>query len=348
MKKKKKNKTKHEKTKGRKGRFNSLINRFKNSGSSAIASTKAAPTTKLGQAAQGIKNATGTLSNTAVGKIAGGTLKTIGSFAGRAAGPVAALADGYFKYDEIKDREDLTNSQKAVQVGATTAGSFGGASVGGAIGATIGSVVPVVGTIIGGLLGAAIGGWLGSKGGDIVGEAISDRMEGTDGKTQAERETKITLENQTSTDHTTKESESLSKTETNQIAQVSVVDTQLSRESAISGNQNYLTPQLSLAPGQLKTPLPEITQSQLTLNTLKNKETHTEKQEILAKIDEKKLGKAIVDAMDKSQQQQQSGVSASSSGPSYAASQSGNQLVPASIQTEFTDKTLVLMAHDRI
>ncbi|MCC8380446.1 hypothetical protein [Xenorhabdus sp. PB30.3] len=346
-----KSKGKHRKTKGPKGRFGSLIDHFKGSGGSAITAPKTTPTTKLGQVAQGIKNATGALANTGVGKVAGGALKTVGSVASRAAAPVAALATGYFKYNEIKDREDLTGSQKAVQVGATTAGSLGGASAGAAMGATIGSVVPVVGTLIGGLLGAAVGGWLGSKGGDIVGEAVSDRMEGTDGKTRAEREAQTIKENQTSSEHSFKESnnksESLSQLETAQVAQASVREVQPNQETAIAENQGYPTSQFSVTPEQLKTPLPKITHSQSTLNTVKNKETHTEKQEVLAKIDEKKLGKAIIDAMNQTQQQQ-SGVNASSSGSGYSVSKSSNQSVPTPIQTEFTDKTLVLMAHDRI
>ncbi|MFA0125952.1 hypothetical protein AB4400_31800, partial [Vibrio sp. 10N.261.48.A2] len=90
----------------------SLLDRFKGSKASVASrnatALKSAPTTKLGRVAQGVKTATGSLANTGVGKAAGGALKTVGSVASRAAAPVAALATGYFKYNEVKDREDLT------------------------------------------------------------------------------------------------------------------------------------------------------------------------------------------------------------------------------------------------
>ncbi len=340
---------KRRRGRGRKGHLGSLIDRFKGSkGAASNASAlKGAPTTRLGRVAQGVKNATGTLANSGVGKAAGGALKTVGSVASRAAAPVAALATGYFKYNEVKDREDLTGSQKAVQVGATTAGSLGGASAGAAMGAAMGSVVPVVGTLIGGLLGAAVGGWLGSKGGDIVGEAISDRMEGTDGKTRAEREAE-TLQStiQSSETVTTNGDKSDLPAKSAESAQVTSISHQESSEQGAGSTHVMQASEMAVMPEQLKAPLPEISPSKAAMSQTNNKETHTEKTETVAKIDEKKLGKAIVDAMSKAQQQ--SGVSASASGPRYAASQSKSASVPAPIKTEFEDKTLVLMAHDRI
>ncbi|HGZ6705719.1 TPA: hypothetical protein ACOLYM_004185 [Vibrio parahaemolyticus] len=329
---------KRRRGRGRKGRLGSLIDRFKGSKATAgnASALKGAPTTRLGRVAQGVKNATGTLANSGVGKAAGGALKTVGSVASRAAAPVAALATGYFKYNEVKDREDLTGSQKAVQVGATTAGSLGGASAGAAMGAAMGSVVPVVGTLVGGLLGAAVGGWLGSKGGDIVGEAISDKMEGTDGKTRAEREAE-TLQSTTESSESVTTNGDKSELSTKNAESAQVVTTSRTESSA---------QEAAAMPEQLKAPLPEISPSKAAMSQTNNKETHTEKTETVAKIDEKKLGKAIVDAMSKAQQQ--SGVSASASGPRYAASQSKSASVPAPIKTEFEDKTLVLMAHDRI
>ncbi|WP_274021019.1 hypothetical protein [Vibrio parahaemolyticus] len=340
--------------KGRKGRLGSLFDRLKGTKSASATNAsalKSAPTSRLGKVAQGVKNATGSLANTGVGKAAGGALKTVGSVASRAAAPVAALATGYFKYNEVKDREDLTGSQKAVQVGATTAGSLGGASAGAAMGAAMGSVVPVVGTLIGGLLGAAVGGWLGSKGGDVVGEAVSDRMEGTDGKTRAEREAEALQSAEKSSESATTNTDNTDNSElttnNNESAQALATNSKdqmhsTNASAAISSQASETT----VMPEQLKATLPEISPSKAALHQATTKETRTEKTETVAKIDEKKLGKAIVDAMNKSQQQ--SGVSAGSSGPRYAASQSKSASVPAPIKTEFEDKTLVLMAHDRI
>ncbi|MGL1625314.1 hypothetical protein ACSTID_14605 [Vibrio parahaemolyticus] len=334
---------------GRKGRLGSLIDRFKGGKGAAgnASALKGAPTTRLGRVAQGVKNATGTLANSGVGKAAGGALKTVGSVASRAAAPVAALATGYFKYNEVKDREDLTGSQKAVQVGATTAGSLGGASAGAAMGAAMGSVVPVVGTLVGGLLGAAVGGWLGSKGGDIVGEAVSDKMEGTDGKTRAEREAE-TLQSTTESSEAVTTNGDKSELSTKNAESAQVVATSRTESSAQEAGAVHTlqASEAAVMPEQLKAPLPEISPSKAAMSQTNNKETHTEKTETVAKIDEKKLGKAIVDAMSKAQQQ--SGVSASASGPRYAASQSKSASVPTPIKTEFEDKTLVLMAHDRI
>ncbi|MEJ3629757.1 hypothetical protein [Vibrio vulnificus] len=340
---------KRRRDRGRKGRLGSLIDRFKGSKGAAgnASALKGAPTTRLGRVAQGVKNATGTLANSSVGKVAGGALKTVGSVASRAAAPVAALATGYFKYNEVKDREDLTGSQKAVQVGATTAGSLGGASAGAAMGAAMGSVVPVVGTLIGGLLGAAVGGWLGSKGGDIVGEAISNRMKGTDGKTRAEREAE-TLQStiQSSETVTTNGDKSDLPAKSAESAQVTSISHQESSEQGAGSTHVMQASEMAIMPEQLKVPLPEVSPSKSAMNQSTNKETHTEKTETVAKIDEKKLGKAIVDAMSKSQQQ--SGVSASASGHRYAATQSKSVPVTTPIKTEFEDKVLVLMAHDRI
>lgn len=334
---------------GRKGRLGSLIDRFKGGKGAAgnASALKGAPTTRLGRVAQGVKNATGTLANSGVGKAAGGALKTVGSVASRAAAPVAALATGYFKYNEVKDREDLTGSQKAVQIGATTAGSLGGASAGAAMGAAMGSVVPVVGTLVGGLLGAAVGGWLGSKGGDIVGEAVSDKMEGTDGKTRAEREAE-TLQSTTESSEAVTTNGDKSELSTKNAESAQVVATSRTESSAQEAGAVHTlqASEAAVMPEQLKAPLPEISPSKAAMSQTNNKETHTEKTETVAKIDEKKLGKAIVDAMSKAQQQ--SGVSASASGPRYAASQSKSASVPTPIKTEFEDKTLVLMAHDRI
>ncbi|WP_268810119.1 hypothetical protein [Vibrio parahaemolyticus] len=340
---------KRRRGRGRKGRLGSLIDRFKGSKGAAgnASALKGAPTTRLGRVAQGVKNATGTLANSGVGKAAGGALKTVGSVASRAAAPVAALATGYFKYNEVKDREDLTGSQKAVQVGATTAGSLGGASAGAAMGAAMGSVVPVVGTLVGGLLGAAVGGWLGSKGGDIVGEAISDKMEGTDGKTRAEREAE-TLQSATESSESVTTNGDKSELSAKNAESAQVVTTSRTESSAQEAGAVHTlqASEAAVMPEQLKAPLPEISPSKAAMSQTNNKETHTEKTETVAKIDEKKLGKAIVDAMSKAQQQ--SGVSASASGPRYAAPQSKSASVPAPIKTEFEDKTLVLMAHDRI
>lgn len=112
--------------------------------------------TKLGRLGQSV----GRVVRSPVGKIGGGLL----------AGGIAAAS----KWWDVKDREDLSGGQKAVQVGATGLGGAGGAIGGMAAGAAVGSVVPIIGTAIGGLIGAGIGGWLGSKGGEMIGEKISD------------------------------------------------------------------------------------------------------------------------------------------------------------------------------
>ncbi|HDZ9162615.1 TPA: hypothetical protein RUY83_001604 [Vibrio cholerae] len=337
---------KKNKGKPKKGRLGSFVDRIKGNKTPApvgASSVKAAPTTKLGKVAQSVKSATGSLANSGVGKAAGGALKTVGSVASRAAAPVAALATGYFKYNEVKDREDLTGSQKAVQVGATTAGSLGGASAGAAMGAAMGSVVPVVGTLIGGLLGAAVGGWLGSKGGDIVGEAISDNMEGTDGKTRSEREAIAESKAMSEIKANSEQSE------TSDVARESI-ETHAAVEalSAPSVSTSEIKPsyEVPIAAEQLKTPLPDITPSKTAIERAKGTDTRTERIETVARFDEKKLSKAIVDALKASQQ---GGVSAPAATGRYSGGgQSQAQSIPTPIRTEFDDKSLLLMAHDRI
>nr|MBT2979558.1 hypothetical protein [Vibrio anguillarum] len=260
------------------------------------------------------------------------------SVASRAAAPVAALATGYFKYNEVKDREDLTGSQKAVQVGATTAGSLGGASAGAAMGAAMGSVVPVVGTLIGGLLGAAVGGWLGSKGGDIVGQALSDNMEGTDGKTRKERE--IISENKKMSEIKADRQQASSDDVTS-----STVKSQATMEAA-SSVERPTRHEVPVEHEQLKMSLPDVSPSKSsTIERTKVKDTRTERIETVAMFDEKKLSKAIVEAMNKAQQ---SGVGATASSGRYSGAQSQQRAIPTPIRTEFDDKSLVLMAHDRI
>ncbi|MGU3232508.1 hypothetical protein [Vibrio cholerae] len=337
---------KKNKGKPKKGRLGSFVDRIKGNKPPApvgASSVKAAPTTKLGKVAQSVKSATGSLANSGVGKAAGGALKTVGSVASRAAAPVAALATGYFKYNEVKDREDLTGSQKAVQVGATTAGSLGGASAGAAMGAAMGSVVPVVGTLIGGLLGAAVGGWLGSKGGDIVGEAISDNMEGTDGKTRSEREAIAESKAMSEIKANSEQSE------TSDVARESI-ETHATVEalSAPSVSTSEIKPsyEVPIAAEQLKTPLPDIAPSKTAIERAKGTDTRTERIETVARFDEKKLSKAIVDGLKASQQ---GGVSAPAATGRYSGSgQSQAQSIPTPIRTEFDDKSLLLMAHDRI
>ncbi|HGS4560939.1 TPA: hypothetical protein ACMDRZ_003064 [Vibrio cholerae] len=337
---------KKSKGKPKKGRLGSFVDRIKGNKtptSVGASSVKAAPTTKLGKVAQSVKSATGSLANSGVGKAAGGALKTVGSVASRAAAPVAALATGYFKYNEVKDREDLTGSQKAVQVGATTAGSLGGASAGAAMGAAMGSVVPVVGTLIGWLLGAAVGGWLGSKGGDIVGEAISDNMEGTDGKTRSERES--IAENEAMSEIKANSE----KAETSDVARESI-ETHATVEAlatpSVSTSETKASYEVPVAAEQLKTPLPDITPSKTAIERAKGTDTRTERIETVARFDEKKLSKAIVDGLKASQQ---GGVSAPAAGGRYSSGgQSQAQSIPTPIRTEFDDKSLLLMAHDRI
>ncbi len=296
---------------------------------------------KFSKVSEGVKNAISTtkstISNSAIGntvkaggKIAGGALKSVGSVASKAAAPIAALTAGYFKYDEIKNRDDLTGGQKAIQVGATTAGSMGGASAGMMAGAAMGSVVPVVGTIIGGLLGAALGGWLGSKGGDIVGEAITDQMKGTDGFTKAARENIQTsaTEKTASIPTIVTTSSSIKESNNSDVKQQEI--------------KNHAVQEVSAE--QLKVTLPEIPKSQQQINPINKPQPI--KEITGTEIDYKKMGKVFEDALNKTQQ---SNVAASASSGHYGGSNrtqqsSSNQ----QINTEFDDKTLVLMAHDRI
>lgn len=100
-----------------------------------------------------------------------------GNVLSKIAAPLAAVTAGYSKYQELKEREDLSDNQKNTITASTAVGAGGGALAGAAAGATIGSIVPVVGTLIGGLIGGALGAWAGGEGGSMAGEAISSVME---------------------------------------------------------------------------------------------------------------------------------------------------------------------------
>ncbi|MCG3884094.1 transglycosylase SLT domain-containing protein [Photobacterium leiognathi] len=113
-----------------------------------------------------------TKSGEAVGGVAKGVIKKLPL--------IGALVDGGLKANELKDRDDLSTSQKGAQVVAHTAGGWAGAAAGAATGAAIGSVVPVVGTAIGGVVGSVLGGMGGTEIGDVIGKGISDYM-GSDG-----------------------------------------------------------------------------------------------------------------------------------------------------------------------
>jgi len=109
-----------------------------------------------------------------IGAKAGGMT---GKIVGKIAAPIAGLVAGWSKYEEVKEKAELTARQKVVQVGATGVGGMGGAMGGAMAGAAIGSVVPVVGTLLGGLIGGALGAWGGSEVGEIVGEGVSGLMD---------------------------------------------------------------------------------------------------------------------------------------------------------------------------
>ncbi|MFI3273238.1 hypothetical protein [Vibrio sp.] len=336
---------KGSKTRGKRGRFGRMVDKIKSKIPMPDFLSKQGG--KLSKVAEGAKSAASAtksaVGNSAIGntvkaggKIAGGALKTVGSVASKAAAPVAALTAGYFKYDEIKNRDDLTGGQKAVQVGATTAGSMGGASAGMMAGAAMGSVVPVVGTVIGGLLGAALGGWLGSKGGDIVGEAVTDRMKGTDGMTKADREIVQASESK---------EVSATNSDTTQ-SDITTTATVVKESSSEAKQQEVSTHAVQeVSPEQLKVTLPEIPKSQQQQASPQSNHSQTTK-ETATEIDYKKMGKVFEDALNKTQQ---SNVAAPASSGRYGGSNRTEQ--PSSsqqINTEFDDKTLVLMAHDRI
>lgn len=318
---------------------------------SKLANSSAVKAVKSGgaKAASGAKNAATAISSSKVGsavgntvktgsKVAGGALKTVGSVAGKAAAPIAALTTGYFKYDELKDRDDLTGGQKAVQVGATTAGSMGGASAGMAAGAAIGAIGGPIGMAIGGLVGAAVGSWLGSEAGDVVGEAISDNMEGTDGLTKSERE-KITNNNSESKEVSAKNSDTTQ-------SEITTTATVVKESSSEAKQQEVSTHAVQeVSPEQLKVTLPEIPKSHQQQASPQSNHSQATK-ETATEIDYKKMGKVFEDALNKTQQ---SNVAAPASSGRYGGSNRTEQ--PSSsqqINTEFDDKTLVLMAHDRI
>lgn len=89
---------------------------------------------------------------------------------------LGALLTGGIKAYDLKDRDDLSNTQKGVQVSTNVVGSLGGAAAGAAAGATIGSVIPVFGTAVGGLVGGIAGGLAGENIGDMFGEQLSDYL----------------------------------------------------------------------------------------------------------------------------------------------------------------------------
>ncbi|UTM60492.1 hypothetical protein L4174_023795 (plasmid) [Photobacterium sp. CCB-ST2H9] len=91
---------------------------------------------------------------------------------GKGAAGVSGAITAYSKYNELKDRDDLNFSQKAVQTAAPAIGSMGGAMAGGMAGAAIGSVVPIVGTVIGGIIGSIAG----SMGGEWLGNAAGEKL----------------------------------------------------------------------------------------------------------------------------------------------------------------------------
>lgn len=336
---------KGSKTRGKRGRFGRMVDKIKSK--IPVPDFLSKQGGKLSKVAEGVKSAASAtksaVGNSAIGntvkaggKIAGGALKTVGSVASKAAAPVAALTAGYFKYDEIKNRDDLTGGQKAVQVGATTAGSMGGASAGMMAGAAMGSVVPVVGTVIGGLLGAALGGWLGTKGGDIVGEAVTDHMKGTDGLTKADREIAQASESK---------EVSATNSDTTQ-SEITTTATVVKESSSEAKQQEVSTHAVQeVSPEQLKVTLPEIPKSQQQQASPQSNHSQATK-ETATEIDYKKMGKVFEDALNKTQQ---SNVAAPASSGRYGGSNRTEQ--PSSsqqINTEFDDKTLVLMAHDRI
>lgn len=105
-----------------------------------------------------------------------GKLAKFGKIGGAIAAPLAAITAGFTKYSEVKDRDDLSSSQKTAQVGSTAVGAGGGALAGAAAGAAFGSVIPGIGTVAGGLVGGVLGALGGSSVGEWAGEKISDYL----------------------------------------------------------------------------------------------------------------------------------------------------------------------------
>lgn len=104
-------------------------------------------------------------------------MKIGGKILSKVAAPLTAALSGYTKYEELKDRKDLTTGQKATQVGTTTVGAGAGTMGGAAAGAALGTLLlPGVGTVLGGLIGGVAGALTGGKVGEIVGEGVSDMM----------------------------------------------------------------------------------------------------------------------------------------------------------------------------
>jgi hypothetical protein len=115
-----------------------------------------------------------------------------GKLLSKLAVPLVAVTAGYSKYQDLKERDDLSGNQKNTITASTAVGAGGGALAGAAAGAAIGSIVPVVGTLIGGLIGGALGAWAGGEGGSMAGEAIASVMdspiESAKVQTEAEKE----------------------------------------------------------------------------------------------------------------------------------------------------------------
>lgn len=157
---------------------------------------KTSQLTSVEEAANGIKT-NKPLSNTyKTGKV--GLLDKLGNYVGKGKGALTKLGDlarnvgrdipwlngilsaGIKAYD-LKDRDDLSNSQKGAQIASVASGAIAGgaagSSIGTGIGAAIGTIIaPGIGTAIGGKLGFVAGGFLGTLAGENVGDMLGEQL----------------------------------------------------------------------------------------------------------------------------------------------------------------------------
>lgn len=267
---------------------------------------------------------------------AGGFGKTMLKGVGRLAAPLTAIMAGGLKFNELKDNEDLSAGQKAVQVGSTATGALGGALGGAAAGAAIGSVVPVVGTVIGGALGAIAGGLGGEKLGEWFGETISGWM-GDDEKPEA-----IKPESRKSDEQPLEKSE---KTEAqkpveqaaNNSSRVAVVQVNAAPKKTASTTEPLLSEPNTVSAKaielQHKPKPPQLIQTQSTTTDV---DASKAAQQQMPGLDPKRFAQELAKAMGSQQQN-----STQNNQPPVATA-------PGVISTEFDDTTLTLMAYDRI
>lgn len=264
-------------------------------------------------------------------------LNKAGKFA-KFGGPLAGVITAATTYQALKDRDDLTTTQKTVQIGATTTGAMGGTTAGVMAGASIGSVVPVIGTVIGGLIGGLVGGAAGSWFGEIAGEAASDYLadntstsvvEATHQPAQSAAANRVKA-NHSELHFNEPDHVEVNTTTTRPVHQSTLSHTQPVQPTAITPHYQPVDP----------VPIHSNDTGQSTNTTGVDKSTtvastspaHT------VTLDEQKLGQAFAKSLQQYPQPNGKPVTNDPSTPTALSS----------IPTEFDDVVLTLMSHDRI